>query len=525
MNPNALFGKTIIDQLIKQGVTYFVHAPGKRSTPIVKAIAEDPRAEVFVHFDERGAAYHALGYAKATKKPAAVVVTSGTAVGNLMPAVMEAAMSHTPLILLTCDRPHELRDTGANQTCDQTKIFGDFVRYHFDFPRPSAEIPLRFLAATLAQGVLQSKFPLPGPIQLNLPFFEPFFDEGPIESNEMEKVAFTLPKSTCDKQIDLSGKKGVIVLGAGGSSKEVTQLAKKLNWPIFADIVSGHRELADPQSISHYHHLLKALPDLRADVIVHVGGAVVSKVVQNWIKAHDEVIYVSPYTSRFDPDHLISHRLFSCEAIEGEPIEGWHTLWKSLEEGIHFDLGALTEPSIISSLVNRQTALFFANSMPIRDADMFFFPEGPRAPLFANRGLSGIDGNIATLCGIASQMPITAVLGDQSVLHDLNSLAQIRKTKHPVTLIILNNGGGGIFSFVSQSIGKELLDPYFAAAHDLSFASIVEGFGLTYKKVEKIEEIQTSGAQVLEVVTHREENFQLHQQIDREICSFFSTVS
>lgn len=528
MNLSEVFGKTLIDQLVKQGVTDFILAPGFRSTPLAIAIAEHPEVDVCVHFDERGAAFHALGRAKASGKPAAVIVTSGTAVGNLMPAVMEASTSQVPLILLTCDRPHELRETGANQTTDQVKLFGDFVRFQFDFPRPSHDLLNRFFATTVAEGVYKSQFPLPGPVQFNLPFPEPFFGQEQEQAFELEPVLLDKPLVLSSETLDLSGKRGVIVVGSGGSSSAVTELSKRLGWPIFADIISGHREVSDPGSIAHYHHILKALPELEVDTVIHVGGPYVSKVLLNWVAKQPEVIHVSPYIKRIDPHHVTSRRLASCDGIVGEAREGWIEQWQQLAEAATPSWEGLCEPAVIKMLADCPDALFFANSMPIRDADMFLFPRQRNLPIFANRGLSGIDGNIATICGIASKMPVTAVIGDQTALHDLNSLAQLRKTKYPVRLIIINNGGGGIFSFVAIGERKDLLDSYFAAAHDLNFEQMVHGFGLNYQRVETLEQLMQSEATVIEVITSRQQNHQLHQQIDASIktqlCDSFSTA-
>lgn len=523
MHLNTIFGKTVIDQLVKQGVSYFVLAPGSRCSPLAIAAFEDERVETLIHFDERGAAFHALGYAKATGGPAAVIVTSGTAAGNLMPAVMEASAAHLPLILLTADKPHKLRDAGANQTTDQIKLFGDFVRYQFDFPCPSSSLPPRFLATTLAQGILKSQFPLPGPVQFNLPFPKPLLAEAPQKAIEMDKVALHLPHIASDQTIDVGSKRGVIVLGAQATSQQASALARRLNWPIFADIISGHREKVDPRSIAHYHHILQASPDLAADVVVHVGGPCVSQVLQEWMAQQPELIHVSPFTTRIDPLHAVSTRLFCCSAIDGIPSSpGWLNQWKALEATLSFELGAFSEPAIIRSLEACGSALFFANSMPIRDADMFFFPTSPLPPLFANRGLSGIDGNIATVCGIASTMPVTAVIGDQSFLHDLNSLAQVSKVKHPPRFIIINNGGGGIFSFVAGSLDKSLLDSHFAAAHTMTFEGIADAFGLSYAHVDSLDALHASNAQVIEVTTNREENYRLHNAIDHQALARIS---
>ncbi|MDN3506247.1 MAG: 2-succinyl-5-enolpyruvyl-6-hydroxy-3-cyclohexene-1-carboxylic-acid synthase [Simkaniaceae bacterium] len=526
------FGKTIIAQLIEQGVTYFCMAPGFRSTPLALAAAENPDAETVVHFDERGLAFHALGVAKAKKKPVAIIVTSGTAVGNLMPAVMEAEASHTPLILLTSDRPHELRDTMANQTCDQIKIFGDFVRYFFDLPTPSSKLPQNFLATTIAQARSRASFPIPGPVQINCPFREPFVSGEPTEASICNKIQYSTPKLGLENPTQWADdlkriEKGVIILGSG--SPDATKLSQNLGWPILPDIISGYRETAGNRSIAHYHHILKAHPELEVDCLLHLGDAVVSKTLIQWMAKAPRQIHVAKHPKRLDPSHTVTDRVICdpdlfCQEVAGalEPAgSSWFSMWKNLS---NFTKSALvlpkgSEPSVMEWIKEKETALFIGNSMPIRDADMFLFPEKPCGPIFANRGLSGIDGNIATIAGIAQQYPVTAVIGDQTALHDLNSLALLKKVKHRVQLVIINNGGGGIFSFVAIGKRKDLLDPYFAAAHDKTFENAAKMFDLSYANS------LDDDADIIELFTNREENLKVHQQIEDRLCSSFFTVS
>ncbi|MBS0628989.1 MAG: 2-succinyl-5-enolpyruvyl-6-hydroxy-3-cyclohexene-1-carboxylic-acid synthase [Verrucomicrobia bacterium] len=537
------WGKTIVDQLVQQGVTYFCLSPGSRSTPLTMAVAENPDVTSFVHFDERGSAFHALGYAKASGKPAAVIVTSGTALGNLLPAIMEAKYAHVPLIILTSDRPAELRDVMANQTCDQIKIFADSVNYFFDLPTPTTKLPEQFLATTIAQLVSQSTYPIKGPVQLNCPFAEPFFNEAPAQAKSLIAPSYTMPEVTLNEsQIEKWSstlgeiEKGVIILGANGSCKAVDLLAEKLGWPIFADINSSHRHLASPHVVPYYHHIIKSLPELKVDAVLHFGDALVSKFVMLWEAQQERVIHVAPHANRCDPLHCVTDRVicepqFFCEKVSQslENRKGWFDYSISPE----IDTDILTEPSIFKELENHPTALFIANSMPIRDGEMFFFPKKPRGPIFANRGLSGIDGNIATCAGIAHHMPLIAVIGDQTFLHDLNSLAQLKKTKHPVKLIVVNNGGGGIFSFIAIGERKDLLDTYFAAAHQWQFEKAAELFGLPYctplTPAELGEALKTEDSCLIEIKTNRQENLALHKQIDNQVknqlCSSFCTAS
>ncbi len=533
---NTAWGKTIIDQLVQQGVDYFCISPGFRSAPLSMAVAEHQGAKSFIHFDERGAAFHALGYAKATKKPAAVIVTSGTAVGNLMPAVMEAWASETPLFLLTCDRPAELRDTMANQTADQTKIFAQYVHYFCDLPSPTSQVPDRFLATTIGRAVSQCK----GPVHLNCPFREPLFDN--TNSVPIPPTIYTHPKPVLSAP-ELWAKKlenidkGVIVLGANANAPAAKELSEKLGWPILADIISSYRELADERAIPYYHHILQSHPNLKADAVLHLGDACVSKTLLNWMADQPNLFHIAAHAKRCDPHHQVVKRVICppntfCKQVAPhiEKKQGaYFQEWKELSSLISIDPPPSTEPGLIKTLESEAPsdhALFFGNSMPIRDADMFFFPKTPCGPIFANRGLSGIDGNIATCAGIAETQSVIALIGDQTFLHDLNSLAQLKKTKYPVKLIVVNNGGGGIFSFLP--IEKEALNTYFAAAHNLELKSAAQLFGFNYcKSLAELLESKTSC--IIEIVTNREENRALHEQIDQQakdkLCTSFSTVS
>lgn len=543
---NEAWGHALIDALALQGVKLFCHCPGKRNSPLALGVAKHPRVTTIVHFDERGAAFHALGYAKATKQPAAVIVTSGTALGNLMPAVMEASMSHIPLLLLTCDRGAELHGTMANQTCDQIKIFGDYVREYLHMPLPNTQIPKGFLARTIAQAVSSSLYPLPGPVQINIPLAEPLFSNT-FEAYPSEEVQVIHPEKPvlADPSLwinELSKvEKGAIVLGGNANAPSANSLSEKLGWPIFADIISGFRENGNGNSIPHYHHLLENLPDSEVETILHLGDAVVSKTLLEWMQKAKKVIHIASHGKRCDPLHLVDVRLICspewfCVAVasslpdkKSRWIDEWIELGKLAKNS--YDFPALSEPHLFHWLQGKQSAeraLFIGNSMPIRDADMFFFPTKNMGPIFANRGLSGIDGNIATIAGIAQVIPVTAVIGDQTALHDLNSLALLKETKHRVTLYIINNSGGGIFSFVETRTRPKELDRYFAAAHNRSFAHAADLFDLSYT-LAKDEKDLDANSTIIEIQTNREANWELHQNLRKDcqmiIQSFSSTVS
>lgn len=528
------WGKRIIDQLIKQGVDTFCISPGSRSTPLAIAVAEHPEVKAVVHFDERGSGFYALGYAKGAKKAAAVITTSGTAVGNLMPAVMEASMSHTPLLVLTADRPKELYGTMANQTCDQTKIFGDYVRLFIDLPAPF-ENPQHYLSATLSHALSQTDA---GPVHINCPFPEPFFGSTPDSS-----AYVTYPKSKpivsdIAKYAEMLNRteKGFILIGsyAGEPLVHLKAVAQKLKWPLFPDIISSYRSEADPNTIPYFPLLVKAHPHLKADLLLHLGDQFVSKNVLNWMESHrgKPVIRVADNPLRSDPRFIVTDNLYAdlnlfCEQLLpylDEREEGWVEEWQELSKQAEqcMEFSGVTEPGVIKMLEKSSLPLFIGNSMPIRDADTFFFPKKARGAIYANRGLSGIDGNIATCAGLAQHHPLIAVMGDQTFLYDLNSLPLIKKSFHPIKLIVINNGGGGIFSFLPFEKEEPVRERFFAAAHSMDFAHAAHLFQIPYS--QNLKALEEEGSCLIEIQTNRSENYALHKAIEERLCSF-STVS
>lgn len=543
---NIAFAKEILHQLILQGVDYFCLAPGSRSTAFAVALSEEERAGAFIHFDERGLGFHALGFAKATGRPVAILVTSGTAVGNLLPAVMEACERHIPLILLTSDRPPELRATSANQTTDQVKVFGDLVRFAFDLPCPTEELPERFVATTIAQVVYLAKRAPQGPVHLNCMFREPFFSKELSILRQIpcfyEHTESTLSERTFEKWAEHLNhiEKGVIIAGSlptRASLSSLCKLAERLDWPLFADIDSGVRSLGKNHTVvPHYDFILKTFSGMRPEAILQFGDRFVSKTLLEWIKTSQPELYchIADHPLRADPHHLVTHRIpctpehFAENLIEKISFKtSWLSTWKAhaqtIEDRIKLPQDELSEPGILIWLkqhIPSDWALFFANSMPVRDAESFFYPERPRGPIFTNRGVSGIDGNIATIAGLAEgcKRPIAALIGDQTALHDLNSLAQLSKSRFPIILFIVNNYGGGIFSFlpIQQKLQKETFETYFAASHQYSFEHAADLFHLPYYRPQnwqELDEVPLIESCIIELITDRARNAALHQEL------------
>lgn len=556
---NERFAKRIIDTLIEHGVRRFCLSPGSRSTPLAYAIAHDERAEALVHFDERGMAFHAFGFAKGAKEPVAILVTAGSAVGNLMPAVMEASMEGLPLIILTADRPPELRECGANQACDQVKVFGEYVRWSYDMPCPDSALPDGFIGSTVAYAVHQA-IRLKGPVHLNCMFREPFFSSVSLvtrTSTVYEEPIASLPLATIEKwaRILHQAEKGVIIVGQHTSTrsvKAILTLAEHLQWPVLPDVLSGIRsEQTHSTVIPYYDAVLKIAPELKPDLILHLGDRFVSKPLSEWVVKSQPSIYalIADHPWRYDPSHALTHRIECDPVLFAEQVlphvgrrPSWLDTWKiysnAIESHIDSAIKPLTEPGVIRYLHHHlpaHYALFLANSMPIRDADQFFFPRFFRGPILGKRGLSGIDGNIATAIGIAegTQRPTLAILGDLTALHDINSLAQLKKSRHPVIFLVINNSGGGIFHFLPVAEKKDFFEEYMAGAHGWTFEKAAEMFDLPYANLEDFSTIgkalRDEKSCILELQTDRAENLLAHRQIFEELkaccVSLFSMVS
>jgi 2-succinyl-5-enolpyruvyl-6-hydroxy-3-cyclohexene-1-carboxylate synthase len=565
---NRLWARLIVEELVRCGINFFCVAPGSRSTPLVAALAENERARKLVHFDERGTAFAALGYARATGRPAAWITTSGTAVANGLPAVVEAATDGAPMILLTADRPPELRQTGANQTIDQPDIFGDFVRWRFDLPAPSLEIDPTMVLTTVDQAAYRAIRAPQGPVHLNLMFREPFLpeaedgEESPpaswLEGGRPYTRYATVRPAVDEAEIENLGNslrsagRGLVVAGRLASREQgeaVLRLAESLGWPLLPDVSSQVRLGADSESlVAHYDALLadEMFAGTHApEAVLHVGGRSLSKRLEGFLSSSrpDPYIVVRENPFRLDPHHRVTHSVEAeivgfCAALarvtedpSPEDNSSWTAGWRDASEGAWRRLDGLlsgvAEPSepLVARLISRnipaEHGLVVASSMPIRDVDTYAATDGAPAPVAANRGASGIDGTVATAAGFARGLgrPVTLLIGDLALLHDLNSLAMLRGLR--VVVVVLNNDGGGIFSFLPVARHDEFFEPYFGTPQGVGFEPAAAMFGLDYEDPRTTNEFLEAyraactreGSTLIEVKTDREENVALHREL------------
>ncbi len=571
-NINLLWGRLIIEELIRGGVCCCSLASGSRSTPLVLGIAEQNNVKVktTVHFDERGAAFYALGYSRATGCPAVVVCTSGTAAVNFFPAIVEASADKIPLIILTADRPSELKETAANQTINQSGLYGKFVRWQFDMPCPDEKIAPEFVLTTVAQALNRALSSPPGPVHLNCMFREPLAptannkDFSDYMSNLTSWLQSEKPFTTYSRpELQLSEeqlkepvniinetKSGLIVAGKikATESKLVESLARRLGWSLMPDIASGLRLASGTsENLISYIDLLLAVDDaLLADVdtVLQFGRQPVSKRLLNSLNSvrPKNYIQIASHPQREDPNHQVTLRLQTsivsfCKTLEhiiqqhgtSELTETLSKQSKQIDKTLNDILDsndAISEPAVcraISKQIDAGTALFLGNSLSVREMDMFAAADGNRVAVEYNRGVSGIDGTIATAVGYANgiQSPVTLVVGDLTFLHDLNSLKLARDSKQPLTIVVFNNDGGGIFSFLPVASQTENFEKFFGTSHGLSFENSAGQFGLNYFQPVSMKEFsrvyracrKSNKSSIIEVKTKRSANFKLHQEI------------
>lgn len=573
---NALWAQLIVQELLRNQINQFVLSPGSRCTPLTAAVAAEKQASAIMHFDERGAAYFALGYARASGRPAVLVCTSGTAAANYYPAVVEASMDMIPLILLTADRPFELLASGANQTIDQVNLYGNYVRFHSQLPCPDEQVVPESILTLVDQAVYRTMRSPAGPVHINCMFREPLapspltkdFSQyltgaqrwinkdkpftayepsiNTINDGSIEQIA-TLLNETAN---------GLLVIGSLGSDadrKAVHRLSQTLNWPVFVDIRSGLRlGVKDTNIISYFDQLLlsEKFSTIKLSTIVHFGGIPTSKRFELFLQQNrpEQYIHVASHPLRHDPNHTITTRIESGISRFCETLLGFLNIHKeniylnklkkadtAVGEVLDRHIGndpAISEPAvarIVSTHIAKDNCLFLGNSMPIRDMDMYADPAGPKVSATANRGASGIDGNIAAAAGFVhgAQAPGTAVIGDLACLHDLNSLALLNQISNPLTLIVVNNQGGGIFSFLPVYECREIFEPFFATPHNFTFEKIAATFKLDYYQPDSkdafVSDYKTSlnskRSAVIEIRTDRQENLTFHKLLQAKIKS------
>ncbi len=566
-NINLIWASLMVEECIRKGADTFFLAPGARCTPLTLAVARHPDARAVQHVDERALGFAALGFARATGRPGVVICTSGTAVSNLTPSVVEASMDSQPLLLLTADRPFELRECGANQSIPQTQAFAPYIRWSMDLPAPDVPVSPQVVLTTMDEALSQAET---GPVHLNCPFREPlaaFPDRTDAEAylipvhewsmghNPYTSVVPSWPET--DEMLvsglaDLLVDQKVLVVAGGGFNESeamaIDQLSEKWGWPIISDISSGlHFGPRRNGVVRHIDSVLggSEFPEhLVPDVLIQFGSRFLSKRLLEALEEHPPPawIQVSPRKGRFDPVHRVTHRIQAgidrfCLQLEqerrGEADADWKLAWLQADLQVERLLKAeldeaadLSEPSVARSVtrfIHNLNGLVLGASMPVRDVNRFAARNPNRIQVTCNRGASGIDGTIATAVGFARglRQSVTVLLGDLAALHDLNSLAMVATSRTPVIVIVINNHGGGIFHFLPQSQDPDF-EAFFGTPHTWRFEDAAGQFGLPYAFAQTLEDFQEAYQEALdhkvscliEVETDREDNLVLHRRLE-----------
>lgn len=510
---NGCWASLMLEELMRLGVQHVCIAPGSRSTPLTLAAAKLTQLTIHTHFDERGLGFLALGLAKATQSPVAVIVTSGTAVANLLPAVAETGLTGEKLVLLTSDRPAELIQCGANQAIRQHGIFSDHVNHFLDVPSPSLDISPNWLLCAI-DDVMQQQQLRGGSVHFNCHYPEPLYGDDVDFSDYLLPVAEWMQDHTphCQHQALLSSatatidpvqwqalctQKGVIVAGrlAANELYAVQQLATALGWPLLVDPqAGGSSDFAGfdgwLQNAACQHHLQQA------QVLLQFGGRLVSKRLLQLIGSQtwQSFLLIDPLAGRLDPNHRRSQRIQAnievwAHAALALTTESLHSQWALplvAASQRYFDIVTahsthFSELGLAAQVMNwiaPSTELFLGNSMIVRLLDMC--AQLPSTATFANRGASGIDGLIATTAGVqrARKAPLVCLIGDTSLLYDLNSLSLLNQHQYPIVIIVTNNDGGGIFDMLP--VPDQEKDDFYRMPHGFEFSHAAAMFGLHY---------------------------------------------
>jgi len=487
INPSTLLARVIVRQIIEAGVTDVVISPGSRNAPLSIAFHQASvkgLIKLHVRIDERTAAFFALGIAKASGRPVPIVCTSGTAVANYHPAVLEASHTNVPLLVLTADRPASLRKTGANQTTEQARIFGKAVRYFADVSGSVYPMELPFNS-------LQS-----GPVHLNIQFEEPLV--GDKSDNWLNDLTISAPK-VFDRKTPgtfyTKSTRGVLVIGhdrGGLSADAVISFAEELGWPVIAE-----DPLTFKNAISHASVFLTSktiAEDLAPDTVVVIGRTTLSRSINAFIKMARKEIVIDPRMATVDSDRMANQKFLQLPKVEVQPADAdYAEKWQKYSQRAAKMVGDISQWSEaliareIGSAIPAGTSLFVSSSRPIRDLESFAIARDG-VETFANRGLAGIDGNISTALGIASQRTSTvAVLGDLGFLHDLTGL--IHNEAINLKIFVINNDGGGIFSTLSQR-GVDGFEDVFGTPHGKELAAIANAMGVPAKNISTQAELK-----------------------------------
>jgi 2-succinyl-5-enolpyruvyl-6-hydroxy-3-cyclohexene-1-carboxylate synthase len=539
-------------------------SPGSRCTPIVLSLANEPGLRCYSHIDERCSGFFALGLAKASGLPVAITCTSGTAVAELLPAVIEAHEARVPLIVLSADRPPELRESGAGQTIDQIKLYGDAAKWFFEVgTHDSSESRVRWMRMLACRAYWTSLADRPGVVHLNFPLREPLLCEEPLPEDRTARAGgapyFKRPRQATDldhvpevlEDLIRSCARGVLVAGRHERDDGLPQLAgefcEAIGWPLLADPLSGARR--GEAAIAHYDVLLREesfRARMKPDVVIRIGDLPTSKPLRSWLASLQQCTQVSvdPENALQDPDSTLALSLplaptsVLARLLEKANVKdpGWLASWRTSDrlaaQAIIKTLGEdLSEPALAAELgvlLPAEATLFLASSMPVRDVESFWPARADPPKVLCNRGANGIDGILSSAFGAAAagDGPVLLLIGDVALAHDIGGLLACRRCEVKLTILLINNQGGGIFDFLPVSgtpmaLRDDLYNRHIVTPTGLDFALAASLYGLAHERVSDVRclrgaierSLTGTGSSIIEVDTERQRNVDLHRAI------------
>lgn len=553
--------RAMLDEFVRCGMQHACTCPGSRNTPIVLSIAEEQRLRAWSHIDERSAGFFALGAAKASGRPVAVTCTSGTAAANLLPAVIEAHEAAVPLILLTADRPPELRDVGAGQTIDQIKLYSDAAKWFVELGVPEATPNrLRWIRALACRAYWTAASGRPGAVHINIPLREPLVLDAPLSADEpggggrpdgrpwlVQESATPYAASALPHRHEF--RRTVFVAGDLGPDpalgRKLADFAARARVPLLADPLSGAR--SGPAAVAHFDLILRdpALAEqLAPDVVCRVGDLPTSKPLRSWIAGLDQAHHIlfAPDDRWSDPSARVTRRIVGpleelLERVASDEVvpddSDWLDRWTRADSVVAHAISeplmaaALSEPATVTALAQflpPSATVFVGASMPIRDVEEFFpaLREPPR--VLANRGANGIDGTVSSAFGVAaaSEGEVVLVLGDVTLIHDIGGLLASRRLGLKLTIVLLNNDGGGIFNFLPVASQGEAFERHIATPAGLEFAHAAALYGVRHRAVATLDEFAAvlmgalggEDTTIIEVPSERLANRRLHAGVE-----------
>ena len=577
----------LFQELARSGLEHVVICPGSRSTPLVVAATRQPGLRCWSQIDERSAGFFALGLAKASRAPVAVVCTSGTAAANLHPAVIESHYARVPLLVLTADRPAELREWGAGQTIDQVRLYGRAVRWFAEAPLPEASDPLlRHTRALACRAVAEARGRPPGPVHLNFPFREPLEpveipgdvppDLGSLAAAGrpagpyFEVASGPLPPTAADVDalaaLIESAPRGAIACGPLDAAPDlcasIGELARAAGWPVLAEPTSqlrcGHHTDGAPM-LASYDLLLRDddfAARQRPDAVLRLGATPTSKSFRLWLERHrpPELVLVDPDESWNDPSHLVSRVLRAdplplCAALvqrlaaRGHAARSgaWLAAFLDAESRaqVAIDRELAEDEALLEARAVRELAealpsgalLYVSNSMPVRDLDAFLPVSTRPLRVLCNRGANGIDGMVSSALGASAAQtePVVLLTGDLAFLHDLGGLVAAKRHGLDATIVVLDNDGGGIFSFlpIADHGDAVAFEEHFVTPHGLDVGAIATSLGASTARVTSWEHFRSAlkdtfarrGLSVISVPIDREQNVAQQRRIQRAVSA------